>query len=64
VAYLATSDCPLSGRVFFVYGGQVRLMAPWQEAASIKTDHRWTVAELRDAAKGFADVTVPTGIAL
>src|SRR3954453_20319768 len=29
VAYLATKDCPIKGRVFFVYGGSVPPLQPW-----------------------------------
>ncbi|HVB94799.1 MAG TPA: SDR family oxidoreductase [Acidimicrobiales bacterium] len=47
VAYLATADCPATGRVFFVQGGQVRLFQPWTMTDSIDKDDRWTVAELQ-----------------
>jgi NAD(P)-dependent dehydrogenase (short-subunit alcohol dehydrogenase family) len=47
VAYLATEECPATGRVFFVQGGQVRLFQPWTMTESIdKDDDRWTVSEL------------------
>lgn len=46
-AYLATVDCPATGRVYFVQGGQVRLFQPWMMAGSIDKDTRWTVAELQ-----------------
>ena len=29
VAYLATEGCPLTGKVLFVQGGQVRVFQPW-----------------------------------
>ena len=47
VAYLATADCPATGRVFFVQGGQVRLFQPWTMTDSIDKDDRWTVSELQ-----------------
>jgi NAD(P)-dependent dehydrogenase (short-subunit alcohol dehydrogenase family) len=56
VAYLATSDCPIAGRTFFVMGGSVHLFRPWSIADSIHLDRRWTVAELRDQAARFAEV--------
>ncbi len=46
VAYLATEACPITGRVFFVQGGQVRLFQPWTMTETIEKDDRWTVAEL------------------
>jgi NAD(P)-dependent dehydrogenase (short-subunit alcohol dehydrogenase family) len=56
VAYLATADCPIKGRVFFVVGGTVALFQPFAIVERIDTDHRWTVDELRDRAAHFADV--------
>jgi NAD(P)-dependent dehydrogenase (short-subunit alcohol dehydrogenase family) len=46
-AYLATVNCPATGRVYFVQGGQVRLFQPWMMTGSIDKDTRWTVAELQ-----------------
>jgi NAD(P)-dependent dehydrogenase (short-subunit alcohol dehydrogenase family) len=56
VAYLATADCPIKGRVFFVYGGTVALFQPFAIIDRIDTDHRWTIDELREQAAHFADV--------
>jgi len=56
VAYLATADCPIKGRVFFVVGGTVALFQPFAIVDRIDTDHRWTIDELRDQAAHFADV--------
>jgi NAD(P)-dependent dehydrogenase (short-subunit alcohol dehydrogenase family) len=50
VAYLATEDCPINGRVFFVMGGEVHLFQPWSIVESIKKDGLWTVEELEAAA--------------
>ena len=47
VAYLATENCPSSGKVFFVQGGKVRLFQPWTMTDSVDKDGRWTVAELQ-----------------
>ena len=49
VAYLATEDCPIAGKVFFVYGGAIHLFQPWTIVDKIETDGRWTVAGLQDA---------------
>jgi hypothetical protein len=55
VAYLATADCPIKGRVFWVSGGDVRLFQPFALVDSIHADHRWTLDELKAEAAGFAD---------
>ncbi|MGA8727012.1 MAG: SDR family oxidoreductase [Acidimicrobiales bacterium] len=47
VAYLATENCPSSGKVFFVQGGKVRLFQPWTMTDSVDKDGRWTLAELQ-----------------
>jgi NAD(P)-dependent dehydrogenase (short-subunit alcohol dehydrogenase family) len=57
VAYLATEDCPIGGKVFFVYGGAVHLFQPWTIVDKIETDRRWTVSELRGAAAKWGDVS-------
>jgi NAD(P)-dependent dehydrogenase (short-subunit alcohol dehydrogenase family) len=54
VAYLATEDCPIAGRVFWVRGGEVALFQPFAIVDRIKTDGRWTVAELAKEAGRFA----------
>jgi NAD(P)-dependent dehydrogenase (short-subunit alcohol dehydrogenase family) len=46
VAYLATADCEISGRTFFVQGGTVRVMEPWQLGERLERDHRWTIDDL------------------
>lgn len=47
VGYLATADCPATGRVFFVQGGIVRNFQGWTLTESVDKDDRWTVAELQ-----------------
>ncbi|MBV8981318.1 MAG: SDR family oxidoreductase [Acidimicrobiia bacterium] len=51
VAYLATESLPFTGRVFFVQGGKVQNMTPWQMADVIDKGDRWTVAELETEVK-------------
>ena len=47
VAYLATEQCPSTGKVYFVQGGQIRLFRPWTMSDDIlEKKDRWTVAEL------------------
>jgi len=47
VAYLATENCPASGKVYFVQGGQIRLFQPWTMTDTLEKKDRWTVAELQ-----------------
>ena len=46
VAYLATADCPITGKTFFVQGGTVRVMEPWSMGDRIERDDRWTIEAL------------------
>ena len=55
VAYLATEDCPIKGRVFWVAGGDVGLFQPFAIVDQIHADHRWTLDELKAEAARFAD---------
>jgi NAD(P)-dependent dehydrogenase (short-subunit alcohol dehydrogenase family) len=54
VAYLAMADCPITGRTFFVQGGLVRVMEPWQLGARLERDHRWTIDDLAKELPGLA----------
>jgi NAD(P)-dependent dehydrogenase (short-subunit alcohol dehydrogenase family) len=53
VAYLASADCPINGRVFFVMGGEVHLFQPWSIVDTISKDGTWTVDELQKEAVRF-----------
>jgi NAD(P)-dependent dehydrogenase (short-subunit alcohol dehydrogenase family) len=61
VAYLATADCPIKGRVFYVTGGQVGLFQPFAIVDRIQVDHRWTIEELQKQAAHFADFEFDLG---
>jgi NAD(P)-dependent dehydrogenase (short-subunit alcohol dehydrogenase family) len=61
VAYLATEDCPIKGKVFFVGGGQVALFEPFTLVDRIQKDGRWSVEELQKEAARFADVEFDYG---
>ena len=61
VAYLATEDCPIKGRVFYVAGGDVGLFQPFAIVDRIHKDGRWTVEELQKEAAHFADVEFDLG---
>jgi NAD(P)-dependent dehydrogenase (short-subunit alcohol dehydrogenase family) len=49
VAWLASEDCPATGKVFFVQGGRVALFQPWTIVDGIDKDDRWGVTELAGA---------------
>lgn len=55
VAYLSTETCPLTGKVLFVQGGQVRLFQPWTMTATLEKRERWTVAELAEQMHALTD---------
>ncbi len=46
VAALSTASCTITGRAFFVQGGQVRLFQPWTMTETLEKHGRWDVAEL------------------
>jgi NAD(P)-dependent dehydrogenase (short-subunit alcohol dehydrogenase family) len=48
VGWLATERCPVTGKVFFIQGGMVRLMTPWVIGDGVDRPHRWTLDELDD----------------
>ncbi len=53
VAYLATEQCPATGKVFFVQGGTVKLMQGWTMGDGVEKNDRWTVAELESELKNL-----------
>jgi NAD(P)-dependent dehydrogenase (short-subunit alcohol dehydrogenase family) len=55
VAYLATEGCPLTGKVLFVQGGEVRVFQPWTMTDTLAKDDRWTVEELAKALPALFD---------
>jgi NAD(P)-dependent dehydrogenase (short-subunit alcohol dehydrogenase family) len=56
VAYLATADCPINGRVFMVVGGDVHLFQPFAIVDKIQKQGKWTIEELQKEAAHFQDV--------
>jgi NAD(P)-dependent dehydrogenase (short-subunit alcohol dehydrogenase family) len=58
VAYLATRDCPLTGRVFMAKGGDIRPFVPWQRMPWIAEPREFTVAEVAELMKNVPDVPV------
>jgi NAD(P)-dependent dehydrogenase (short-subunit alcohol dehydrogenase family) len=53
VAWLATEECPATGRVFWVQGGSVNLMSGWTIGEGVDRDDRWTVDELDEKLRPF-----------
>jgi NAD(P)-dependent dehydrogenase (short-subunit alcohol dehydrogenase family) len=53
VAYLATADCEVTGRTFYVQGGTVRVMEPWSFGERLERDGRWSIEELADRVPGL-----------
>ncbi len=62
VAYLATEDCPIGGKVFFVFGGTVQLFQPWTVVDTIATDGAWSLDALAKEAAKWGDVTFDQGL--
>ena len=58
VAYLATQDCPLTGRVFMVKGGDIRPFVPWQRAPWVAEPKHFTVQEVIELMKNVPEVPV------
>ncbi len=46
VGYLATRDCPATGRVFFVQGGTISNFENWKMTDSLDRPGRWTIEDL------------------
>jgi NAD(P)-dependent dehydrogenase (short-subunit alcohol dehydrogenase family) len=61
VAYLATADCPIRGRVFFVAGSGIHLFQPFAIIDGITKDGKWTIEELATQAARLADVPFSLG---
>ncbi len=61
VGYLATADCPMRGRIFYVAGGEVRLVQPFAVVDAVVTGGRWTIGELAREAARLAEVEFRLG---
>jgi NAD(P)-dependent dehydrogenase (short-subunit alcohol dehydrogenase family) len=48
VAWLATEDCPLSGRLFAVQGGSIQPIRGWELGEPITTDGDWTIDDIKE----------------
>ncbi len=61
VAYLATAQCPIKGRIFFVAGGDIHLFQPFAIIDSISKDGKWTLEELAAEGPRLADTPFQLG---
>jgi hypothetical protein len=52
VAYLATEDCPFTGRVFAVQGGSIQELGGWHVVRGIETDGPWEIADIAARLEG------------
>ena len=52
--YLASTACAVSGKVFFIQGGTIRLFQPWTMTDRLEQEERWTVDQLEVAMATFA----------
>jgi NAD(P)-dependent dehydrogenase (short-subunit alcohol dehydrogenase family) len=43
VAFLATEDCPINGKMFAVQGGQIAECSGWEVQDGLTTDEPWTI---------------------
>lgn len=53
VAYLASSRCDVTGRIFLARGGKVQVFEPWALGGTIEKNGRWTIGELAEAMPGL-----------
>ena len=47
VAWLASSDCALTGKVFAVQGGGISELAGWHDIRTIESEGPWTIDDIR-----------------
>jgi NAD(P)-dependent dehydrogenase (short-subunit alcohol dehydrogenase family) len=61
VAYLGTEGCPITGRSFLVYGGNVELFQPFAIVDKITKEGRWTLEELAEQGPRLGEVAFDLG---
>ena len=54
VAYLASADCPVSGKVFAVQGGSIQELSGWSVANEIETEGPWRIEDIAARLSGAA----------
>ncbi|MEV6771119.1 SDR family oxidoreductase [Nocardia sp. NPDC051030] len=48
VAYLATADCPINGKVFAVQGGAISELGGWHHTKTIETEGPWSIDNIAE----------------
>lgn len=48
VAWLAGAGCPVTGRVFYSFGGTIAPMAGWTKQPEIARPDRWTISDIEE----------------
>ncbi len=48
VAYLATADCPITGKVFAVQGGSIQELEGWNAISQIETEGLWRIDDIAE----------------
>lgn len=48
VAWLAAVSCPVTGKVFFIQGGTIKLMTGWAMGDGVERPDRWTLEALSE----------------
>ncbi|MGL4305680.1 MAG: SDR family oxidoreductase [Mycobacteriaceae bacterium] len=48
VAYLATEDCPLTGKVFAVQGGAISELNGWSDCYTVETEGAWSISTIAE----------------
>lgn len=55
VAWLASPDCSITGRVLEIEGGRICIEEGWNHGPSRELDRRWTAAEVGEAVRSMVD---------
>ena len=55
VAWLASEDCTVTGKTFYVQGGQIGVFQSWKIAREIDKHDRWDVSEIGAAVMPLLD---------
>ncbi|GAA4487915.1 SDR family oxidoreductase [Microbacterium panaciterrae] len=60
VAWLASADCSVTGRVLEVEGGRICLEEGWRHGPARELERRWSAAEVGDAVRALAAEGAPS----
>jgi len=54
VGYLASADCPITGKVFAVQGGSIQELGGWSAVGEIETEGQWRLGDIAERLSGAA----------